>query len=445
LVVFGRRCATSFTGIIQPKKAPLHLLMSKLQLTDLPDESLREALVVLRVDFNVPMGDDGGVSDDTRIRSCLPTLEYLRDRGSRVVVLSHFGRPGGEPRSELSLAPVARYVNDVVGFDIGFCVEAVGDCAHDAVHSLQAGDTLLLENTRFHPEEKANDVDWARSLSHGAVVFVNDAFGAAHRAHASTAGVAAAVKERGGVAVAGLLMARELTFLGGALADPERPFVAVLGGAKISGKIDVIEALLPRVDRLIVGGAMANTFLLAMGLEVGKSLVEEDRVDMSRDLIARAGERLMLPVDVVVGDSISPDARTHVVARTEIQAQDVVGDVGSESALLFANELGSARTILWNGPMGVFEVAAYAGGTMTVANAAAVAAEGGATVVLGGGDSAAAADRAGVSDRLTHISTGGGAALEFLAGRELPGIASLSNRVGRANDPRELSNQGTTE
>lgn len=404
--------------------------MAKSKLTGLPDELLRGALVALRVDFNVPLDADGGVADDTRLRSCLPTLEYLRARGSRVVVFSHFGRPGGVPRAELSLEPVAGYLADVLNFEIGFCPEAVGSVASEAVAALKPGEALLLENTRFYPEEKANDAGWADALSYGAEIFVNDAFGAAHRAHASTAGVAAAVIARGGVAVAGLLMDRELCFLGGALDAPERPFVAVLGGAKISGKIDVIEALLPRVDRLLVGGAMANTFFLAMGLEVGKSLVEEDRVELSRDLLARAGERLMLPVDVVAGDAITSDAVTRTVARTDLGADDVVGDIGMESARMFADELSSARTVLWNGPMGVFEIDAYAQGTFAVANAAAAAADGGATVVLGGGDSAAAAEKAGVSARLTHVSTGGGASLEFLAGRELPGITSLSDQVG---------------
>jgi phosphoglycerate kinase len=402
--------------------------MSKLNLTDLSDDSLRDALVALRVDFNVPMDDRGGVTDDTRLRSSLPTLEYLRARGSRVVLLSHFGRPGGIPRPEFSLSPVARHLNESLDFKVAFCPEAVGVVASRAVEQLESGDFVLLENTRFQPEEKADDPVWAQSLSHGASVFVNDAFGAAHRAHASTSGIAEAVRERGGVAVAGLLMARELRFLGGALDEPERPFVAVLGGAKISGKIDVIEALLPRVDRLVVGGAMANTFFRALGLSVGRSLVEEDRAQLSRDLIARSGDRLMLPVDVVVGDSISPEATTRVAARTDVVSQDLIGDIGPESARMFGDELKTARTILWNGPMGVFEVDAYAKGTLSVAYAAAAAAEDGATVVLGGGDSAAAAEKAGVADRLTHISTGGGAALEFLVGRELPGVESLSDR-----------------
>jgi phosphoglycerate kinase len=401
--------------------------MPKYILTDLPDELLRGALVALRVDFNVPMDDQGKITDDTRLRSCLPTLGYLRDRGSRVVVLSHFGRPAGRPQPAFSLAPVVRYLEETLGFTMAFCPESVGALASGAVDDLEAGDFLLLENTRFQPEEKANDDAWADALSHGATVFVNDAFGTAHRAHASTVGIAGAVRARGGVAVAGLLMERELRFLGGALAEPERPFVAVLGGAKVSGKIDVIEALLPRVDRLIVGGAMANTFFLALGLEVGDSLVERDRVEMSRDLIARAGDRLLLPVDVVAGDAISADASTRIAARTDVEPNDLIGDIGCDSGRMFADELSAAKTILWNGPMGVFEIDAYAQGTLAVADAAARAADAGATVVLGGGDSAAAAEKAGVSNRLTHISTGGGASLEFLAGRELPGIASLSD------------------
>lgn len=407
--------------------------MAKTKLTDLSDELLRGALVALRVDFNVPLAPDGSVADDTRLRASIPTLEYLRTRGSRVLVISHFGRPGGIPHAKFSLEPVARHLTDVLEFPIDFCAEAVGPVATDTVAELKPGEALLLENTRFYPQEMSNDAEWAESLSHGARVFVNDAFGAVHRAHASTVGVAGAVIARRGVAVAGLLMEKELRFLGEALAEPERPFVAVLGGAKISGKIDVIEALLPRVDRLLVGGAMANTFLLAMGLEVGKSLVEDDRVPLARDLMARAGDLLMLPVDVVTGDSILPDAVTRNVARTEIMSDAVVADIGVETARMFAAELRAARTILWNGPMGVFEVDQYAQGTLAVAQAAAAAADHGAIVVLGGGDSAAAARKAGVSDRLTHVSTGGGATLDFLAGRELPGIVSLSDTLDGAD------------
>lgn len=416
--------------------------MAKSKLTGLSDDSLRGALVALRVDLNVPLDAGGGVADDTRLRACLPTLQYLRARGSKVVMFSHFGRPGGVTSPEFSLEPVSRYFADVLNFDMSFCVEAVGSVASGAVAALQPGEALLLENTRFYPEEKANDATWADALSHGANVLVNDAFGAAHRAHASTSGVAGAVIARGGVAVAGLLMEAELRFLGAALSAPERPFVAVLGGAKISGKIDVIEALLPAVDRLVIGGAMANTFFLALGLEVGRSLVEEDRVEMARELLARAGDRMMLPVDVVAGDAISPDAVTHAAARTELGEDEVVGDIGPVSARMFAEELDAARTILWNGPMGVFEMDAYAQGTFAVAHAAAAAADDGATVVLGGGDSAAAAEKAGVSDRLTHISTGGGASLEFLAGGELPGIVSLSDEV---EPDEEVTDQDTTD
>ncbi|MDH5590778.1 MAG: phosphoglycerate kinase, partial [Gemmatimonadota bacterium] len=304
--------------------------------------------------------------------------------------------------------------------------EPAGPSVEAAVATLADGGILVVENTRFLPGETANDPALSGAWGGMGDLFVNDAFGAAHRAHASTAGLAEAVRARGGEAVAGLLLARELRFLGDALESPRRPFVAVLGGAKISGKIDVVEALLPRVDRLLIGGAMANTFFRALGLNTGASLVEEDRVEMARELMERAGDRILLPVDCVVAAEIAETATTRVVDRSDVGEADRIGDIGPTSAEMYAKELRKAGTILWNGPMGVFELSPFASGTLAVAEAAASACDGGATAVLGGGDSAAAAQEAGVVGRLTHVSTGGGASLEFLAGEELPGVTSLS-------------------
>lgn len=399
--------------------------MPKALLSTLPPDHLNGRRVVVRADLNVPLSDAGEVADDTRIQASVPTLRHLVDAGARVVLLSHLGRPEGRPDPAASLAPVAPVLEAALGSPVHFVPDLVGDEAAAAVASLEPGRVLLLENTRFEAGETADDPALARALADYGDLFVNDAFGTAHRAHASTAGIASAIRAAGGRAVAGLLLERELTFLGDALADPERPFVAILGGAKISGKIDVVEALLPRVDRLIVGGAMANTFFLALGLEVGDSLVEPDRVEMAKELLRRGGDRLLLPIDVRVADEIAPDAEVRVRARSEVQSGDRIADIGPESEALFAAEIRDARTLIWNGPMGVFELEPFRGGTVQLAHAVADAADGGATAVLGGGDSAAAAEVAGVSERLTHISTGGGASLELLAGEALPGIEAL--------------------
>ncbi len=403
--------------------------MAKQTIEDLDLRTLEGRVVLVRADFNVPLDGQGRVSDDTRLRSTVPTLDVLVSAGARVVVISHLGRPGGRIEPTLSLAPVAEQLSSLMKGNVQFCRETVGLEAEAARSNLEAGDLLLLENTRFHPEETANDPQWAAWLAEGAYAFVNDAFGTAHRAHASTEGVARAIRSRGGVAVAGLLMALELSFLGDALADPVRPFVAVLGGAKISGKIDVIDSLLPRVDRLIIGGAMANTFLMALDLEVGDSLVEEDRVDVARALLAKGGDKVLLPVDVVVASDIAEASVTRTVPREAVQPGDRIGDIGPESSALFSRVLASAGTIVWNGPMGVFELPPFARGTLELARSAAAAADAGKMVIVGGGDSAAAAESAGVADRLTHISTGGGAALELLAGGELPGVVALNDRT----------------
>ena len=398
-------------------------------LRSLSPEQLQGRRVLVRADLNVPLRD-GAVADDTRIRASIPTLDLLTGAGASVILLSHLGRPGGEVNPAFSLAPVASRLGELAQGDVHFLGATTGPEVADRVASMMAGEILLLENTRFLAGETANDPELGRSLGALADVYVNDAFGTAHRAHASTEGVARVVRAAGGLAVAGLLMERELEFLGRALGDPRRPFVALLGGAKISGKIDVVEALLPRVDRLLVGGAMANTFFLALGLDVGDSLVEKDRVEMARELMARAGDRLMLPVDCRVVREIEPGATVRVCDRNAVQSGERIGDIGPATEALFRDEVLEARTVVWNGPMGVFEVDVLSEGTLSVARAVADATDQGAISVLGGGDSAAAAEAADVSDRLTHVSTGGGASLEFLAGATLPGVAALSEEDG---------------
>jgi len=402
--------------------------MSKLTLDRIASSGLRGRTVLVRADLNVPM-DGTRITDDQRIVASLPTLRHLVSAGARVVVLSHLGRPKGKVDPAYSLAPVAERLGELLGGSVRFVGASAGPDVRRAVDSLEDGEVALLENTRCLPGDTENDQGLADSWASLTDLFVNDAFGAAHRAHASTSGLSEAVRRNGGTAVAGLLMAKELRFLGGALDRPERPFVAVLGGAKISGKIDVIEALLPRVDRLLIGGAMANTFLKALGLEVGASLVEDDRLAMARELMERAGVKLQLPVDCVVASEIAEGAATRVTDRSEVGAGDRIVDIGPGTRAAFAEVLSRARTIVWNGPMGVFEIGAFATGTLEIARAAADACDRGATAVLGGGDSASAAERAGVVDRLSHVSTGGGASLEFLAGAELPGVAALTEET----------------
>lgn len=401
--------------------------MSKKTVSDLDPSTLSGRTVLVRADLNVPI-ENGKITDDQRIRASIPTLRLLTEAGARVILLSHLGRPKGAPDPAFSLAPVAAHLEKLLGRPVRFVPVSAGPDVDAAAAELRDGDVALLENTRFMAGDTKNDPSLAASWAALADLFVNDAFGAAHRAHASTSGLAEAVMARGGEAVAGLLMARELRFLGDALDHPEHPFVAILGGAKISGKIEVIDALLPRVDRLLVGGAMANTFFKALGLETGASLVEDDRIDVARETLERAGERLLLPVDCVVAAEIADGAPTNVVQRSHVGKGDRIGDIGSATRDVFAREIADARTVVWNGPMGVFEVDAFAGGTVAVAHAVASACDGGATAVVGGGDSAAAARRAGVAERITHISTGGGASLEFLAGDALPGVVALTEK-----------------
>jgi len=398
----------------------------RLTLADIPPEELAGVNVLVRVDYNVPLTPRGGVGDRTRIEATLPTIRYLSEAGARTVLVSHLGRPDGAPDPDYSLAPVAEVLSELLEREVPLLEDLPGSPELErSVRSIPDGGAALMENIRFVAGETDNDPELAEALAELGQVFVGEAFGAAHRAHASTVGAAREIRSRGGRAVAGHLMERELRFLGDALADPERPFVALLGGAKISGKIDLIEAILPRVDRLLVGGAMANTFFRALGLETGASLVEEDRVEMAGELLERGGERLLLPVDCVVAPEIGDDVSTRTVDRTEVQEDDRIADIGPASRKLFAGEISGARTLVWNGPMGVFESAPFAAGTRDVALAAAEAADRGSTVVVGGGDSVAAAEMAGVVDRMTHVSTGGGAALDLMAGKTLPGVEVL--------------------
>jgi phosphoglycerate kinase len=378
----------------------------------------RRALV--RVDFNTPV-KDGKVTDDTRIRAALPTIKYLRERGGRVVLLSHLGRPKGGPDPKYSMQPVVRALESLLGAPVTFLADPTSEEAVTATRRLPRGGVALGENTRFYPGEEKNDPGFAERLAALGDFYVNDAFGCAHRAHASTEAVARLLKP----AVSGFLMEQELRYLGEALNQPKRPFVAVLGGAKISGKIDLIEALLPKTDAILLGGAMACTFFRAMGLETGTSLVEDDRLDLARQLMAKAGDRLVLPSGAVIAQKLEAGTETRVVARDKIPPGWAVYDIDPATERDFAARIGAAGTVVWNGPMGVFETPPFDHGTLAVAQAMAAATAKGAITVVGGGDSAAAVAQAGLSDRMTHVSTGGGASLEFLEGKELPGVAAL--------------------
>lgn len=398
--------------------------MAKLIVSDL---NLNGRRVLMRVDFNVPL-EKGRVANDKRLRAALPTIRYILERGGKLILMSHLGRPKGKRVPELSLKPCAAALGTLLNQPVAFADDCIGPSADAAVQALSDGQVLLLENLRFHKAETDNDETFARTLAGLADLYVNDAFGTAHRAHASTEGVTRFVKR----CAMGFLIEKEITYLGEALESPKRPFVAILGGAKISGKIDVIDSLLPKVDRLVIGGGMAYTFFRARGLEIGKSLVEPDKVDLARSLLDKGKEKLVLPVDCLCTDRFDFDARTvgNLVPTSvsAIPADGIALDIGPETVSRFEGALDDAQTIVWNGPMGVFEIDATAGGTHAVASAMASATEKGAITVIGGGDSASAVEKAGLADRMTHISTGGGASLEFLEGKILPGVAALSDR-----------------
>jgi phosphoglycerate kinase len=401
--------------------------MTKLSIRDLDMKGKR---VFIRVDFNVPLSDSTPpeVTDDTRIRETLPTIKFARERGARIVLASHLGRPKGKTVEKYSLRPAAAKLGELLGAPVQFANDCVGAEVEAASKSLADGDVLLLENVRFHPEEEANDENFSRQLAalcDG--LFVCDAFGSAHRAHASVVGITRFVKQ----AAAGLLMERELTYLGKAISNPERPYVAILGGAKVSDKIEVVENLMRLADSLLIGGGMAYTFLKSQGRPIGKSLVEDDKVGLARQLLDDANHRgfeLILPCDHVVAAAVKADAPSEIVAVTETHSMQMGLDIGPKTVAAFREALKGVRTIVWNGPMGVFEIPQFARGTLEVAKAVADATDAGATSIVGGGDSVAAVHQCGVADRISHISTGGGASLEFLAGEKLPGVEALTNK-----------------
>jgi phosphoglycerate kinase len=398
--------------------------MSKLTIQDLV---LRGKRVFLRVDFNVPL-KDGVVTDDTRIRETLPTLKLAIEKGGRLVLASHLGRPKGGPDAKYSLKPAAQKLEQLLGKPVAFASDCVGPEAEAKSKALKDGEVLVLENVRFHPEEEKNDEGFAKQLA-GLCdgVFVCDAFGSAHRAHASVVGITKFVKQ----AAAGLLMEKEIAYIGQAIGNPTRPFVAILGGAKVSDKIEVVENLMKIADAMLIGGGMAYTFFKAQGLTIGKSLVEEDKLDLARKILADAKQKnfkLLLPVDNVVAAEFKADAPATTVDVGAIPADRMGLDIGPKTIALYSAEIAKAKTIVWNGPMGVFEMPTFAKGTLAIAQAVAAATSGGATSIVGGGDSVAAVQQSGLAKKISHISTGGGASLEFLGGRKLPGVEALTNK-----------------
>ena len=385
------------------------------------DVDVKGKRVLVRVDFNVPM-ENGQVTDDRRIRAALPTIQYLLDQGASVILMSHLGRPKDGPDPKFAMDPVAARLGKLLNRPVKKLDDCVGPEVEAAVKAMQPGDVTLLENTRFHPEEKKNDPVFAAQLAALGEVYVNDAFGSAHRAHASTAGVT----ENLHPAVAGFLLEKELEYLGGALANPTPPFLAIMGGAKISDKIAVIENLLAKVDSLLIGGGMANTFFVAQGHSVGNSLVEDEAIETAKKLLAEHADKLVLPVDCVVATEFKADAEAKVVPVDEVSDNGMILDIGPATIAHFSNRLAAAKTVVWNGPMGVFEFPRFAEGTFAIARA--LAGLSGATTIIGGGDSAAAVEQSGLADKMSHISTGGGASLEFLEGKTLPGVAALDDQ-----------------
>lgn len=387
------------------------------------DVDMKGKRVIVRCDFNVPVDDQGNITDDTRIRAAIPTIKYLVDNGARIILVSHLGRPKGKVDERYSMVPVGKRLGELLEKEVIIAKDVIGEDARGKAAALQPGDVLLLENVRFHKEETENDPEFAKRLSDMADIFVNDAFGTAHRAHASTVGIADYIP-----AVAGFLIEKEISVMGDALENPQRPFTAVLGGSKVSDKIGVISNLLEKVDNLLIGGGMAFTFLKARGLDIGKSLLEEDKVPLAKELMDKArgkGVNLMLPVDVVVAEDFRNDARHFTVPVEEIPSGYMGLDIGEKTREAFSRVIAGSATVIWNGPMGVFEMPSFAKGTEEIAKAMA-ACRG--TTIVGGGDSAAAVKQMGYSDRMSHVSTGGGASLEFLEGKLLPGIAALEDR-----------------
>lgn len=393
----------------------------------LKDVELKGKTVLMRVDFNVPI-KDGTIGDDNRIVQALESINYVVERGAKLILTSHLGRPGGEPSPEFSLKPVADHLATLVDVPVHFSEDCIGETAEKTINAAQEGEIVLLENVRFHPEEKQNDPKFAMKLATHADLFVNDAFGSSHRAHASAAGVTEFLQP----SVSGFLLEKEIRYLEESVNSPSRPFVAILGGAKVSDKIGVIENLISKVDTIIIGGGMTYTFYKAMGLNIGNSLVEDDKVDLAKELMEKAKEKgidFMLPIDSVVAKEFNNDAEHKVVDQDGIEDGWMALDIGPQSSIAFSNRIKNARTVLWNGPMGVFEMENFADGTFTVAEALADAtAQNGAITIIGGGDSASAIKKAGLQDSVSHVSTGGGASLEYLEGKELPGVASLTDK-----------------
>lgn len=400
--------------------------MSKKTVANLSQADVSGKRVLVRADFNVPLDDSGKITDDTRIRAALPTIQDLTSKGAKVILVSHFGRPKGQVKEEMRLTPVAGRLSELLGKDVTKCDDCVGDGVKATVDSMSDGDVVLLENARFHAGEEANDPEFAKEMASVADVYVNDAFGTAHRAHASTEGVTKHIE----TCVAGYLIEKELEFLQNAIENPQRPLAAIVGGSKVSSKIGVIDTLLEKVDKLLIGGGMIFTFYKARGLNVGKSLVEEDKLELAKSLEAKAKERgvdLLLPTDVVVADNFAPDANDRTVSVDAIPDGWMGLDIGPDAVKTFQDALSECKSVIWNGPMGVFEFDKFAKGTEAIARSLADLTEQGTITIIGGGDSVAAVEKVGVAEKMSHISTGGGASLELLEGKTLPGIAALDD------------------